>query len=93
LSIVDDYSRAIWVFLVKDKTETYEYIVNFFVMVKTQFGVSIQRVQSDNGKEFINGPLQSYFLKNGVIHETSCVDTRQQNGRVEHKNRHILNVA
>jgi len=92
LCIVDDYHLAIWVFLLKDKNETYECIINFFVMVRTQFGLPIQRVQSDNGTEFTNGPLQSYFLKQGIIHETSCVDTSQQNGMVECKNQHILNA-
>lgn len=37
--------------------------------------------------------LTKYFREQGIIHETSCVGTPQQNGRVERKHRHILNVA
>jgi len=37
--------------------------------------------------------LTSYFQTHGILHQTSCVDTPQQNGRVERKHRHILNVA
>lgn len=37
--------------------------------------------------------LTKYFREHGIIHETSCVGTPQQNGRVERKHRHILNVA
>lgn len=53
----------------------------------------MKKVRSDNGTEFINSTVQSFFLQEGVIHETSCVETPQQNGRVERKHRHILNVA
>lgn len=37
--------------------------------------------------------LSSYFRDKGIVHQTSCVGTPQQNGRVERKHRHILNVA
>lgn len=37
--------------------------------------------------------LKSYFRQQGILHQTSCVDTPQQNGRVERKHMHILNVA
>lgn len=37
--------------------------------------------------------LTSFFQEHGILHQTSCVDTPQQNGRVEQKHRHIPNVA
>lgn len=52
----------------------------------------MQKVRSDNGKEFMNEALQTYFHENEIIQKSSCVDMPQQNGRVEWKNRHILNV-
>ncbi|KAK9225977.1 hypothetical protein WN943_011023 [Citrus x changshan-huyou] len=48
-------------------------------------------MRSDNETEFTC--LDDYFVEKGVIHQISCVGTPQQNGRVERKHRHILNIA
>jgi len=37
--------------------------------------------------------MKNYFLENGIIFQTSCTGTPQQNGHVERKHQHILNVA
>ena len=34
-----------------------------------------------------------YFLEKGIVHQSSCVDTPQQNGLAERKNKHLLEVA
>ena len=60
-------------------------------MVQTQFQTKVRTIRSDNGSEFLC--LKNQFSKLGIVHETSCVGTPQQNGRVERKHRHILNVA
>lgn len=93
LTIVDDYTRGTWVYLMKDKTETVTNLINFCRMVKRQFNVNVRRIRSDNGTEFINSAFQKFLLQEGILQETSCVATPQQNGRVERKHRHILNVA
>ncbi|CAH9096429.1 unnamed protein product [Cuscuta europaea] len=91
LTIVDDFSCAVWIYLLMDKKEVYAQFMSFIAMVQCQFSKKIQRVQSDNGTEFFG--LKKYFHHHGIIFETSCVGTPQQNGRVERKHRHILNIA
>ena len=91
LTLVDDYSRAVWVYLLFDKTEVIKMFRFFFSMIERQFDAKVKVVHSDNGTEF-NG-MRDFFATNGILFQSSCVDTPQQNGRVERKHRHILNVA
>jgi hypothetical protein len=53
----------------------------------------IKYLRSDNGGEFINNNLKDFFTCKGIIHETSCAGTTQQNKVIERKNRHVLEVA
>ena len=93
MCVVDDFSYTVWAYLLKDKSEVCEKLISFCAMVITQFDASVQRIRSDNGTKFTKGPLQAFLAKQGILHETYCVDTPQQNGRVESKNCHILNVT
>jgi hypothetical protein len=34
--------------------------------------------------------VSRHFREQGIIHQTMCVDTPQQNGAVEQENRHLL---
>lgn len=91
LTIVDDHSRAVWTYLLLEKSEVRTVLSNFCRMTEKQFGKAVKIVRSDNGTEFMC--LSRFFRENRIIHQTSCVGTPQQNGRVERKHRHILNVA
>lgn len=50
-------------------------------------------MRSDNGTEFVNNKMSNLFSSLGIIHQTTCVYTPQQNGISERKQRHLLNVA
>ncbi|KAK4402749.1 Retrovirus-related Pol polyprotein from transposon RE1 [Sesamum angolense] len=93
LSIVDDHSRALWTYLLKDKSQTPYILTSFCNMILTQFGIRIKSIRSDNGSEFLNHHCHSLFQNLGIIHQTTCAYTPQQNGRVERKHRHLLDVA
>ena len=91
LTIVDDYFRAIWIFLLLDKKEVSRALMNFIAIIERQYEKQVKMIRSDNGTEFTC--LRTKFLECGIMFQTSCTGTPQQNGRVERKHRHILNVA
>ncbi|KAI5343659.1 hypothetical protein L3X38_011535 [Prunus dulcis] len=61
--------------------------------METQFNARIQILRFDNGGEFVNHDFHTYFQTHGIIHETTCPETPQQNGVAERKNRHVLETA
>lgn len=93
LSIVDEFSRGVWVYLMKTKTEAAYFLVMFYNMVETQFGKRVKRIRTDNGSEFRSQHMLDFYMKHGILLETSCPYTPQQNGVVERKHRHLLEMA
>ena len=93
ISFVDDHTRVTWLFLVKEKSETKSFVQNFHKMIQTQFQAKLQILRSDNAKEYFNSILGEYFRESGIVQQSSCIDTLQQNGVDEQKNRHLLEVA
>jgi len=59
-------------------------------MIQNQFGTKIKNIRSDNARDYFNQTLTPYFQKEGIIQESSCITTPQQNGVAERKNRHLL---
>lgn len=93
LSIVDDASQATGVYLMKDRTKMGKLLKEFIVMVQAQFNSKVKVFQSDNCSKFTSGTMKEFYSKRGILRESSCMDIPQQNGRVERKHRHILNMA
>jgi IS30 family transposase len=91
LTTVDDFSRFTWIVLLKGKHEATLKIQEFITSVEVQFESTVKTLRSDNGPEFLS--LSAFYASKGIIHQTSCVATPQQNGRVERKHQCILNIA
>ncbi|RDX96626.1 hypothetical protein CR513_20684, partial [Mucuna pruriens] len=53
----------------------------------------LQHTKIDTGTEFISLKFSKFLKDNGMVHELMCVNTPQQNGVVERKNCHPLEVA
>nr|XP_016468765.1 PREDICTED: uncharacterized protein LOC107791253 [Nicotiana tabacum] len=93
LTLVDDYSKYTWLFLLHSKSDTNEVLKNFVELIYTQFDSKLKCLRTENGIEFFNDQLQTLLKKQGIVHQTSCIYTPQQNGTVERKHRSILDMA
>ena len=77
----------------KSRYEIFSYFSAFCVEIQTQFHVFVQTLRNDNAKEYLSESFQSFMLQNGILHQTSCVDTPSQYGVAERKNRHIFEIT
>lgn len=94
LTIVDDFTRCTWTLLLSTKSNAFPILKAFFAMVERQFDVKIKKVRSDNAYELGSGTTHSQFFSSlGVLHQTSCVATPKQNGVVERKHKHLLEIC
>lgn len=50
VTIVDDCTRMLWLFLIKLKSDVCVILANFFTLVHTQFGVVVKSIRTDNGR-------------------------------------------
>ena len=94
LTIVDDFTRATWTHLMVTKDEVMGLITYFVQMAKTQFNATVKVLRSDNTLELSTSlTALEFFATHGILHQTSCVQTPQQNGVVERKHKHLLKVS
>ncbi|PRQ60643.1 putative RNA-directed DNA polymerase [Rosa chinensis] len=90
VTFVDDFTRITWLYLLKLKSEVVDVFKDFHKLIITQFSSSVHILRSDNGSEYMSNNMSQYLSSQGIVHQTSCVGTPQQNGIAERKNRDIL---
>ncbi|GKD00657.1 retrovirus-related pol polyprotein from transposon TNT 1-94, partial [Tanacetum coccineum] len=93
LMIVDDYSWYTWVSILRTKDEAPDMLIDFVNQVQRNLKASILTIQTDNGTEFKNEKLRSFYAKLGIVYKTSIAQTPQQNGVVERRNRTLVEAA
>jgi hypothetical protein len=65
------------------KSDVLPLLLAFHEYVQTQFRLPIVALQTDNGREFDNAALRSFFSHHGISLRLSCPYTSQQNGKAE----------
>ena len=90
---IDNYSRCTWLFLMETRAELFSILQKFHAKIRTQFNTSIRILRSGNAKEYLSMSFSSFMFSHGILHQSSCAYTAQQNGVIECKNRHLVETA
>lgn len=85
LSFIDDYSRKIFIYFLKEKSEVMSTFIDFKVFIENQTGKKIKVLRTDNGTEYCSSEFKRLYRKNGIKHQTTCTYTPEQNGLAEHQ--------
>ncbi|RVW94165.1 Retrovirus-related Pol polyprotein from transposon RE1 [Vitis vinifera] len=88
---VDHFTKYIWLYPLKRKSDTHDVFVRFKALVEKFFNRPIITLYSDNGGEY--QALSSFLTINGVSHLTSPPHTPEHNGYSERCHRHIVETG
>ncbi|RVX11445.1 Retrovirus-related Pol polyprotein from transposon TNT 1-94 [Vitis vinifera] len=93
LSFIDDHTRYTWLYPLRRKSDFFECFLKFQILVENQLERRIKIFQSDGGGEFQSIKFQNHLSKCGILQQVSCLGTPEQNGIVERKHRHIVEMG
>jgi len=93
LTFIDDFSRKIWVYFIKYKSETFSKFKEFKAEAEKQSGKFIKVLRSDKGGEYESNEFIDFCKQHGIKKQTTTSYTPQQNGVAERKNQTIMNMA
>ena len=93
VTFIDEKSKYTWITLLQSKDRVLDAFINFETYVSNHYNAKVKILRSDNGGEYTSNAFKAHLAKQGVIHQTSCPYTPQQNGVAERKNRHLMEVT
>lgn len=93
LLLVDDFSRKMWVYMMKAKGEAFEVFKKFKAMVENKMDSKIKTFRTDRGGEFCSSVFNKFCEEFGIDRHYTAPYTPQQNGVVERRNRTVVAMA
>ncbi|CAI7875549.1 unnamed protein product [Closterium sp. NIES-53] len=94
LTIVDDHTRAVWVYPLKTKGEVAAAVLKEWMpRAQRESGHKVKVIRTDNGGEFIGADFESVLKKKGIQHQLTVPYNPQQNGVAERFNRTLQEGA
>jgi transposase InsO family protein len=89
-TFLDDYSKLSVVVPLQRKEEVTAAVAQTITLLENQSRQKLQKVRTDNGKEYVNKQLKQYFRAKGVVHQKTVPYTPEQNGAAERLNKTLM---
>ena len=83
--LVDDFTRLLWVFFLKEKSEAFHHFKVFKNLAKSECGDKLKCFRMDRGGEFNSEEFGNFCDMNGIKRHLTAPYSPQQNGVVERK--------
>jgi transposase InsO family protein len=90
-TIIDDASR--WVFAWGYEKPNAENTLDFLKKVLVRFPGNIQKIRTDQGREFIALQVKDFFQNRGIIHRANTPYCPEENGKIERFHRTLNEKA
>ena len=90
MSIIDDYSRKLWIYILKEKSEALKRFKEWCCEVEAEKGTNLKCFRTDNGLEYLSREFDEFCKSKGIKRHRTVPLNPQQNGVAERANRTIL---
>ena len=90
---IDDFSRNVWVYFMRHKSEMFVRFKLWKVEVENQTGEKVKCLRTDNGTEYTNDEFKNFCEQHGIKRHFTVRKTPPQNGVAERINRSIAERA
>ena len=67
LTFIDDFSRKIWIFFLKQKTKVFDTFKQWKTMIEKQTNRQIKCLCTDNGLELYSREFNDFYKKEGIL--------------------------
>ena len=91
MSIIDDFSRRIWVYVLRTKDQVFGKFKDWKTLVENQTGKKVKKLRTNNRLEYCNQMFDDFCASEGIGRHRTVRMTPQQNGLAERMNRTLIN--
>ncbi|KAM1857747.1 hypothetical protein ACFX14_007820 [Malus domestica] len=68
ITFIDDFSRKVWVYFLKEKSEAFQAFKDFKAEVEKFVSLPIKSLRTDCGGEYLSNEFQKYCRDHGIKH-------------------------